>query len=370
MANGRKIRVLVVDDSAFMRKVISDMVNSDSGMEVIVTAKDGMDAIEKAEKFHPDVITLDIEMPKMDGLEALNKLTQGLKIPVIMFSSLTKEGAKVTLTALEKGAFDFLPKPDNAYFSSFDDVRVELSEKIKAASRVNLSNLLDRNLSVPDVRKNIEIQKKRIEMSIEQQTVPIGGDPNRHVLHKVVAIGTSTGGPRALQEVIPLLPKNLNAAVLIVQHMPPNFTKSLAERLNSMSNIEVKEAENGEEILTGRAYIAPGSYHMKVKAKNSESYVIELDQNPNVEGHRPSATYMMKAVAPIFANKLVGVIMTGMGGDGSDGMVDIKKYGGKTIAEDESTCVVFGMPKVAISKNAVDYVVPLNKIAEQIVKLV
>lgn len=368
MANNGKIKVLVVDDSAFMRKVISDMVNSDSSLEVIITAKDGVDAIEKAEKFRPDVITLDIEMPKMDGLQALDKLTHGLKIPVIMFSSLTQEGAQATLLALERGAFDFLPKPDNAYFSSFDEVQTELIDKIKAASKVNLNNLLDRTREIPEVRKTIETQKNKIETSAQQQYGRLPEDGRRR-LQKVVLIGTSTGGPRALQQVVPLLPKNLNAAVLIVQHMPPNFTKSLAERLNSMSNIEVKEAENGDEIMEGHAYIAPGNYHMKVKSRGAQSYVIELDQNPNVEGHRPSATYMMKEVAPIFANKLVGVIMTGMGGDGSDGMVDIKKYGGKTIAEDESTCVVFGMPKVAISKNAVDYVVPLNKIAEQIVKL-
>lgn len=359
----QKINVLVVDDSAFMRRMISDMINSDPQMNVIGTARDGVEGIEKTEKLKPDVITMDIEMPRMNGLVALEKIVMDYHIPVIMFSSLTKEGAKATLDALSAGAFDFLPKPDNVYFANLDAAKIELISKINAATKVNLGNLKKQVFSSAQSRPVATASTIAAPII---KTSGLSGAPFK----KLVAIGTSTGGPRALQEVLPFIPGNIDASILVVQHMPPNFTKSLAERLNSMSQIEVKEAENGESLRRGVALIAPGNYHMLARRKNDGTYYVELNQDAEVEGHRPSATAMMRSVAGVFASSSIGVIMTGMGGDGSDGMVDIKNAGGKTIAEDESTCVVFGMPKVAIKKNAVDYVVPLPKIARHIADLV
>ncbi len=350
-----KIKVLVVDDSAFMRRVISDMVATDSGMEVVGIARDGLDAIDKAKKLHPDVITLDIEMPRMNGLEALEILTGQMRIPTIMFSSHTKEGAEITLTALEKGAFDFLPKPDNAYFAPLDQVQRDLIDRIRGIKKVNLGNLVAHK---PMERKIVHEDFKR-----DVFTAPKN-------FKKLVAIGTSTGGPRALQEVVPYISGNIDASFLIVQHMPPNFTKSLAERLNGLSSLQVKEAEDGDDIIRGRVLIAPGNYHMLAVKKSDGVYQVRLEQSPTVEGHRPSATVMMDSVARTFGPAAIGVILTGMGGDGSDGMVSIKKAGGQTIAEDESTCVVFGMPEVAIKKQAVDYIVPLPKVSEKISGLV
>ena len=350
-----KIKVLVVDDSAFMRRVVSDMVASDATMEVVGIARDGVDAIDKAEKLRPDVITLDIEMPRMNGLEALEILTGKMGIPTIMFSSHTQEGAEITITALEKGAFDFLPKPDNAYFAPLDQVRQELVEKIKEVKKANLGNLVVRQTAPRPVIQPVNTGR----ISVLPRD-----------FKKVIALGTSTGGPRALQEVIPFLHAEIDASFLVVQHMPPNFTKSLADRLNSLSPLQVKEAEDGDAIIRGRVLIAPGNYHMIAERKAEGRYQVRLTQTPTVEGHRPSATVMLRSVAETFGPTAIGVILTGMGGDGSDGMVAIKAAGGQTIAEDESTCVVFGMPKVAISKNAVDYIVPLPKISARITGLV
>lgn len=343
-----KIRVLVVDDSALMRKVISDMLNEDPDIEVIGTARDGYDAIKKIHELKPDVVTLDIEMPKLDGINTLGYIMSETPLPVIMLSSYTREGAEATLKALEYGAFDFVPKPSGPISLDIRRVKEELIAKIKVAYRADLSRL---KFLLPRRERKIEKVEK----------VPVAK------VNAVVAIASSTGGPRALQEVIPKLPSDIKASILIVQHMPKGFTKSLAERLDSLSQIDVKEAKEDDVLREGLALIAPGDYHMVVK-RGEDGVVVKLNQDPPLWGVRPAADIMMLSVAEVFKNRVVGVVLTGMGRDGANGLKKIKEYGGITIAEDKSTCVVFGMPKVAIEEGAVKMVAPLNEIADKIME--
>ncbi len=356
----KPIRVLVVDDSAFMRKVISDLINQAPGLETVGIARDGADALRKIQELKPDVITMDIEMPVLDGMSALEKIMQVNPVPIIMLSSLTREGAEKTMKALELGAVDFIPKPSGQISLDIDKIQNQLVEKIfiaagtknKIASTANEFKSVRPSIpSVPNIKSNV------------------AGRP--HQLSKLVLIGTSTGGPKALQEVIPKLPASVDTAILIVQHMPPGFTKSLAERLDSLSRIKVKEAEDGEKVLPGCAYIAPGDYHMLVKsnAGSDRSMNIVLDKSPPRGGHRPSVDTMMESAVKQFWSHMVGVVMTGMGNDGAEGIKLIKGKQGKTIAEARSSCIVYGMPKAAAETGAVDKVVPLGEIGEWIVRM-
>jgi two-component system, chemotaxis family, protein-glutamate methylesterase/glutaminase len=348
----QKIKVLVVDDSAFMRKVISDMLSDDEDIVVVGTAKNGKDGIEKALILKPQIITLDVEMPVMDGITALEKLLKLDPAPkVIMLSSLTNNGGEATMRALEAGAIDFVPKPTSSIIHfNIDDIRQDLVGKIKNAATSNILCFTDHSV-VPI--------KTKIQPNDRVQT--------HSNLKYIVAIGTSTGGPRALQEVIPFLPADLPAAVLIVQHMPPGFTKSLAMRLDGLSEINVKEAENGDILKPGWAYLAPGDYHISVN-KSLGDYRIGINQEMPMTGHRPSVNYMMNSVADCGHKKLIAVMMTGMGNDGSIGITKIKTLGGKTIAQNEASCVVYGMPKAAVATGAIDKIVPLNEIATEIIK--
>ncbi|QZY56770.1 protein-glutamate methylesterase/protein-glutamine glutaminase [Crassaminicella profunda] len=347
-----KIKVLVVDDSAFMRKVISDIITLDKELIVIDTARNGKEAIKKINEFSPDIVTMDVEMPIMDGITALKTIMQKSPLPVVMLSSVTKEGAEATLKALELGAVDFITKPTNIFKMNTEDMRIQLTEKIKMASRVNVSIQC--------------IHPSRKVKSISNRSAPYKQNSR---LKKIVALGTSTGGPRALQDVIPYLPKDIPASIIIVQHMPAGFTKSLAERLNNLSAINVKEAENNDRLLPGYAYIAPGGYHLKI-IKASSDYKISLTKEAPVSGHRPSVDVMMNSLAYLELDNLVGVIMTGMGSDGAVGIKNIKQKSGYTIAQDEATCVVYGMPKSAVNLGCIDEVVPLQDIAETITKIV
>lgn len=343
------IRVLVVDDSAFMRKVISDILNSDKQLKVVDTAKNGMDAIEKAKILKPDVITLDVEMPVMDGLKCLKELLKIKYFPVIMLSSLTKDGAEATIQALEDGAVDFITKPTNIFDISGEDKKLELIEKIKIARKT--TKIKRQTAITPKVRPKAEIIKSSS-------------------IKNIVAIGTSTGGPKALQDVIPLIPGDVPAAFLVVQHMPPGFTKSLAERLNTLSEVTVKEAEDSEDVRPGTVYIAPGDYHMLVERYAGNLLKIKLSHDPPVGGHRPSVNVMMESLSGTGLTNVIGVIMTGMGGDGSEGVKKLKNLNkGYIIAQDEKTCVVYGMPKVAYQTGAVDVVVPLKEITREILKI-
>ncbi len=348
------IRVLVVDDSAFMRKVITDMLNSEKNIKVIDTARNGKECVVKAKLLNPDIITLDIEMPIQDGIETLAELmTLNTAPKVIMLSSLTYKGAESTLRALELGAVDFITKPTASILNfKVDDIRKELLKKIYDVSSSKPIKTV--NLVKPYVNKIESIGKNK--------------GNNSSSLKYIIAIGTSTGGPRALQEVIPLLPADIPAAVLIVQHMPPGFTHSLAARLDSLSLIRVKEAEEGDVLRAGHAYIAPGDYHMLVRKGTGEEYKLTINQGPPVTGHRPSVNAMMDSVASCEHKRVVAVMMTGMGSDGSDGILKIKQNGGNTIAQNEETCVVYGMPKSAVNAGAIDIIVPLQEITKEILK--
>ncbi len=352
--SNNKIKVLVVDDSAFMRRIISDMLKSDASIEVIDTARNGQEGFLKAIAQSPDIITLDIEMPVMDGLTALSEIMKAKpESKVIMLSSHTFEGAEATIKALELGAMDFVPKPSASILNfNADEIKDGLIKKIH-----QLANSSYHFMPVP---KGAERERRKSETKPEDS-------PGK--LKYIIAIGTSTGGPRALQDVIPLLPPDIPAAVLVVQHMPPGFTKSLAARLHSLSHIHVKEAEDGDVLKPGWAYIAPGDYHMLLKKSGFEDYRIAINQSPPVTGHRPSVNVMMSSAAECGHKNIIAVMMTGMGSDGSDGILKIRQMGGRTIAQDESTCVVYGMPKSAVNIGAVENIVPLQNIAKEITKL-
>lgn len=347
------IRVLVVDDSAFMRRVISDIINSHPGMEVIGKAQNGIDALEKIPKLQPDIITMDIEMPEMDGLTALQKIMEVNPIPIIMVSSVTRSGAEQTLRALNLGAVDFITKPSSHFLTDIDTMKEDIVRKIEVAAGAK------KKLQNSYIIGNFARDYKRLVPKISNT----GGQ-----LNKLVLIGTSTGGPKALHQVIPRLPADLEAAVMVVQHMPPGFTKSLAERLNAISEIRVKEAEDKEIIMPGCTYIAPGDYHLTVNS-DRKNLSINLTRSEPRGGHRPSVDEMLFSVADHFWSQIVCVIMTGMGQDGSAGIINLKEKGAKIIAQDQSTSIVYGMPKAAVETGKVDSVVPLGQIADEVMKM-
>jgi two-component system chemotaxis response regulator CheB len=344
-----RIKVLVVDDSAFMRKVLTDILSDTSKIEVVGTAKNGQDALEQIRILKPDIVTLDVEMPVMDGITALKHIVNEFKIPVVMLSSLTQAGADLTIEALEIGAVDFITKPTSIFKINTDEIKNSLIEKIIEASKVSVTR-------VSKIKRNVV--KTRTPQEFKRS--------NR--IRNIIAIGTSTGGPRALQSVVPQIPGDVEGAVLIVQHMPVGFTKSLAERLNSMSEIEIKEAEHGDILKPGCGYLAPGGYQMEVKRRGSD-YVIHLDDSKVVSGHRPSVDAMLYSIVKENIRNTIGVIMTGMGADGADGLGKLRDNGKvKIIAQDEDSCVVYGMPGSAVKNNAVDVIVPLNNITKEIMK--
>jgi len=348
----KTIGVLVVDDSAFMRRILTDILESSGDIKVVGTARNGIEAIDSITRLKPDVITLDIEMPEMDGLECLKQLQKLTSTPVIMLSSLTRHGERATIEALEAGAIDFITKPVGLFEISGEEKKKEIIEKIKIAGRIAKKGLLKHTPKTVSPVRLIEYSGAKCEK-----------------LEALIAIGTSTGGPKALQEVIPYIPGNIPAAILIVQHMPPGFTKSLAERLNSLSSLTVKEGEHNEIIKPGYVYIAPGDYHMRVKREQGEELKIVLSKDSPVGSHRPSVNVLMNSIADTEFPFVIGVIMTGMGNDGKEGIVNIKKRNnGIIISQDEKSCVVYGMPKSAVSTGIVDEVVPLKDIAGVIVK--
>lgn len=345
------IKVMVVDDSALIRKLLTDILKLDKDILIVGTARNGKEALEKIPTLKPDIITLDVEMPLMDGLTTLKHIVSRYKLPVIMISTLTEKGAELTLKALEEGAIDFLQKPTNVFALSQNEIKDEIIEKIKMGSKAKIET------------KQPLMHVNKIEHS-NNNIIKI-----KDSFTNIVAIGTSTGGPRALQSLIPLIPVNINATIVIVQHMPPKFTKSLSERLNSTSNIEVKEAEEGDILKRGCAYIAPGDYHMTI-VKERNNLVVRLNQNPQVMGLRPTVDILMQSVASIEGYSKLGIILTGMGSDGAEGILQMKKNNSYTIAQNESTSVVFGMPKAAIATGIIDEVLPLEKIAGKIISKV
>ena len=342
-----KTRVLVVDDSAFARSVIAKRLACDD-LEIIDFAKDGIEALEKTKALRPDVVTLDVSMPRMDGLDALERIMAECPTPVVMLSALTGEQTQTTIAALERGAVDFFLKASVTNPAGSGEATEELRSTIKAAATVTGAKLK----SIANWNRTHRLTKRA---KVER--------PGR--LNKLVVLGTSTGGPKALAALIPALPGDLPACILLVQHMPPMFTKSLADRLNQASEIRVKEAEEGDKIQPGTVLIAPGGYHMTV----TKSGTIALNQEPQVCGVRPAVDVTMQSATPVYRSSILGVILTGMGTDGTEGAARIKAAGGLVVVEAESSCAIYGMPKSIVDAGYADQVVPLNKMAQKIASL-
>lgn len=346
----KKIKVLVVDDSALMRKIISDMINAEDDMEVVDIARNGQDLLDKVEKYKPHVVTLDVEMPVMDGITALREMKKRLlNIPVIMLSSVSKTGTALTMECLESGAFDFISKPSGAISLDINKVKDELVEKIRLAfEKGNSGKINSENLTIRSYEK-VQSIRKNLSGKIE-----------------AVVIGASTGGPKALYSVITALPEKLGVPVFIVQHMPVGFTKAFADRLNSNSKIRVVEAADGDLIENDLVYIAPGGYHMEVHGDRK----IHLNTEPSMWGVRPAVDKLFFSASKIYGAHLLSVVLTGMGKDGAQGTAEVKNNGGITISEDKSTCTIYGMPKAAFETGKVDSVLPLDEVAGQIIKVV
>jgi two-component system, chemotaxis family, protein-glutamate methylesterase/glutaminase len=349
------IKVIVVDDSAFMRKSISIMLEGDKSIKVIATAKDGEEGYNLVKKLQPDLVTMDIEMPKMDGLTALQKIMKDYPTPVIMVSSLTTEGAESTIKALEYGAVDFIPKELSYINVNIIKIKEELIRKVKEIVKQN--SLKERLIRL---RKLTSRRSGEVEVTSAKLLPKIG--------YRAIALGISTGGPLSLQKIIPQLSKNINCPIFIVQHMPPKFTKSLSERLNSLSELEVKEAENNEVIRNGVVYIAPGGLHMTIDKNNLGTFFVSVSNEPSSYLHRPSVDVMIDSVILNFGKKILGVIMTGMGKDGLEGIRKLKQIGGYCLAQDEESSVVYGMPKAIAEAGLADVVAPLDEISEIINK--
>ncbi|MBI5639096.1 MAG: chemotaxis response regulator protein-glutamate methylesterase [Nitrospirae bacterium] len=352
------VKVLIVDDSAFMRNALTTMLSSDPEIQICGTARDGLEAIEKVASLNPDIVTMDVEMPKMDGLTALKNIMEKNPVPVIMVSSLTVEGAKVTLDALDFGAVDFIPKNLSDLSMNIVKIKELLIDKIKQIGRKGVVRRRIRPADSPQSpQKSGETPQLYVKSTGERR---IG----------IVSIGTSTGGPRALQDVIPKLPKDFPVPIVIAQHMPANFTGPFAERLNQISRITVKEAVDGEAIKPGIVFIAPGRGHMRVVRRRGIETVISISDNKEEYIYRPSVDALMLSVSQYFPGRALGVILTGMGNDGLMGLAELKRSGGRIFAQDEDTCVVYGMPKAVVDASLADKVLPIEEMAGEIVNAV
>ncbi len=346
MTQKKKIRVIIVDDSAIVRKIFSEELSKISEIEIVGTAPDPFVARDKIVKLKPDVITLDIEMPRMDGITFLKKLMRYYPLPVVVVSSLTPEGGKMTLEAMDIGAVEVIGKPGGSY--TVGDMIPQLAEKIVAASRVRI------------------IQKNPGERSPTAPSAPIKALAKTS--NKVIAIGASTGGTEALKTILTKMPPN-SPGIVVVQHMPAKFTTAFAERLNGICQIGVREARNNDSVNPGTALIAPGNYHMLLR-RSGARYYVEVKDGPMVHHQRPAVDILFKSTAQYAGPNSIGVILTGMGADGAAGMLEMKQAGAKTAAQDERSCVVFGMPKEAIKLGGVDSVVSLDHMVEEIIRMV
>ncbi|HDM79460.1 MAG TPA: chemotaxis response regulator protein-glutamate methylesterase [Deltaproteobacteria bacterium] len=342
----KPIRVLVVDDSALVRNILSKGLSMDKEIEVVGTAKDPYIARDMIIKHRPDVLTLDVEMPRMDGVEFLRKLMPQYPIPVVMVSSLTQKGKRITLEALEAGAVEIVPKPTTNLARGLNEMMNDLIHKVKVASKANVSHWKNKRPS----KTRIRCDTKALSESTD----------------KVVAIGASTGGTEAIKQVVSTFPAAF-PGVVIVQHMPAGFTRMFAERLNSLCAMEVKEASNGDKVIPGRILVAAGDYHMKVR-RSGGYYYVDLVNGEKVSGHRPSVNVLMHSVAKFVGPNAIGIMLTGMGSDGAEGMLAMREAGAKTVAQDEETSVFYGMPKVAYEIGAVEKVLPLDEIGPYIIQ--
>ncbi|WP_323815076.1 chemotaxis response regulator protein-glutamate methylesterase [Cellvibrio sp. NN19] len=335
------IKVLVIDDSALVRSLLAEIIRDASDMVLVGTAPDAYVARDLVNQFTPDVITLDIEMPRMDGLSFLEKLMAARPTPVVMISTLTEDGADATLRALELGAVDFIPKPKLGVTSGIREYAEIILEKIRAAATVRVKPL---------------IKKHRTEFTSEQK---LHSNTNLQSTEKIIAIGASTGGTEAIKDLLVQLPSAV-PGIVITQHMPAGFTRTYAERLNKTTRLHVVEAKGGERILPGHAFLAPGGHHLIVERSGAD-YKVKLSDAEPVHRHRPAVDVMMESVARVGGKNVIGVLLTGMGKDGARGMLDIRSHGGYTFAQDEESCVVYGMPKEAVLCGGVEQTVELDK---------
>ncbi|HEY0665062.1 MAG TPA: chemotaxis response regulator protein-glutamate methylesterase [Gallionella sp.] len=344
-----KLKVLVIDDSALIRSVMKEIINRERDMECVGVAPDPLVAREMIKALNPDVLTLDVEMPKMDGLDFLERLMRLRPMPVLMVSTLTERGSDITFRALELGAVDFVSKPKLDIARGMEEYAIEITDKIRATAQARVRKPLDERMPVPG-----KYSADAILPSVNARFAST---------EKLIVIGASTGGTEAIKEILTKLPADA-PGVLVTQHMPEHFTKSFADRLDSLCKISVKEAEDNERILPGHAYIAPGHSHLLIK-RSGANYMTRLDQGELVNRHRPSVDVLFRSAANVAGANALGVILTGMGKDGVLGMLEMKRAGSYTIAQDEATCVVFGMPKEAIAAGGVSEVLPLQSIARR-----
>jgi two-component system, chemotaxis family, protein-glutamate methylesterase/glutaminase len=354
----KKIKVLIVDDSAVVRQTLEEILSSDPSLEVIAKAADPLIAAKKMMKETPDVIVLDVEMPRMDGITFLRKIMNQHPLPVVICSALTHEGCEVTLKALEYGAVDIITKPKLGVKNFLQESRIIICDSVKAAARSRIKRLSPGAFA----------ERNRIEKKLTADVIldPPTGRTMFQTTDRVVVVGASTGGTEALRLFLESLPVDC-AGIAIVQHMPEHFTRAFADRLNTICRIEVKEAEDNDTVLRGRALIAPGNRHILLK-RSGTRYYVEVKDGPLVCRHRPSVDVLFRSAARYAGPNAIGVIMTGMGDDGARGMLEMKEAGASTIAQDEASCVVFGMPQEAIKRGAVDSVLPLGSIAVAVLR--
>jgi two-component system, chemotaxis family, protein-glutamate methylesterase/glutaminase len=365
MAPGKPIRVLVVDDSAFMRKVLQGIISSDPDLQVCGEARDGRDAIAQLESLKPDVISMDINMPHMDGLQATEVIMSSNPHPVLIVSSESREGADVTLKALQLGAIDFVSKPSSGIDLDMSSIQDELCRKLKMAAKVRVVRTAARSTGQQQ-KSGAERPAPKVEM------VKPNGRPAADANHRgagkfpIVVVASSTGGPATLMKFIPAFPADFPGAIIVVQHMPGNFTSQFSKQLAEVSEMKVKEAEAGEIVVPGHVYVCPGSNHLRVSATGR----VVLDDGPRIGGYRPCADLTLESVVAYCGPNAVAVILTGMGNDGAKGVQAVKAAGGHVIAQDESTAVIFGMPQEAIKTGAVDQVLPVDAIYSAVEKRV
>lgn len=354
------IKVMIVDDSAVVRKVLSDMFSNTHEIEVVATAQDPMFAQKKLEKIKPDVMVLDIEMPRMDGLTFLKKIMNEKPMPVIMCSTLTEKNSKISIQALSIGAVDVIAKPKMDIKKNLGDYEKTIIDSVRSAAAANLAKVNFKSSGIRSVTSS-----KTMKLSLTAGVVLPSGPGNRLSSNSVIALGTSTGGTQALEYILPKL-SNHCAGIVVVQHMPEIFTSAFAERLNSLCCVEVIEGHTSDVIKAGRVIIAPGGKHMVVKTRKDGLPYVEIKAGPMVSRHRPSVDVLFRSVSKSIGNNALGIIMTGMGDDGAAGLMDMKQVGAHTVAQSEDTCVVYGMPAVAMRKGAADQQISLNDIPELI----
>ena len=362
----RKVRVLVIDDSAVVRQTLTKILQSDAEIEVIGSAQDPFVAAQRLKTMVPDVITLDVEMPRMDGITFLRKIMTQHPIPVVMCSTLTGKGTDTAMKALEYGAVDIITKPTMGTKTFLEESRIRICDAVKAAALSKLKKLSTGKKSARD-RERGGSKKVAPKLTADAVLAAPGSRAMTQTTEKVVAVGASTGGTEALRVFLEALPAD-SPGIVVVQHMPENFTSAFANRLNSLCKITVKEASNNDSVVRGRALIAPGNKHVLLK-RSGARYLVEVRDGPLVSRHRPSVDVLFRSAARYAGKNVVGVIMTGMGDDGARGMLEMKHAGATNIAQDEKSCVVFGMPKEAIKHGGVDIIKPLNGIAAEVIRL-